>query len=278
MSGPVSVGEFSIGSGHPLVLIAGPCSLESEEIALSVAERISGVCERLDMPYVFKSSYLKDNRLAKDSYRGPGLEGGLEILDKVKKTLSVPTTTDVHTEEEAQIVSGVVDIVQIPALLSRQTRLIEAAARTGKPINIKKGQFMSPEHVVMSARKVEGEGNQQVILTERGSSFGYGNLVVDFRTFARLRQAGYPVVYDITHSLQLPGGEGEVSGGNPEFARSMGMAAVAAGCDAIFMEVHPKPSEALCDGSSMLTIERAEEVIEILWELGNWVRSHVRRS
>jgi 2-dehydro-3-deoxyphosphooctonate aldolase (KDO 8-P synthase) len=230
------------------------------------------------MPYVFKSSYLKDNRLSKDSYRGPGLKDGLEILDEVRRAFSVPTTTDVHSIEEVRQVAGVVDIIQIPALLSRQTSLIEAAARTEKPINIKKGQFMAPEHVMMSARKVEGEGNEKVLLTERGSSFGYGNLVVDFRTFERLSQAGYPVVYDITHSLQLPGAEGNVSGGNPEFARSMGMAAVAAGCDAVFMEVHPNPPDALCDGGSMLTIEKARDVIEILWDLGSWVRDRVRRG
>ena len=272
MSGPVTVGDLSIGAGHPLVLIAGPCSLESKDIALRVAEPLVKLSERLQMPYVFKSSYLKDNRLSWESYRGPGLEEGLEILDAVGKTFSVPTTTDVHCREEVNAVAEVVDILQIPALLSRQTRLIEAAARTHKPINIKKGQFMAPEHAVMSARKVEGQGNQMVLITERGSFFGYGNLVVDFRTFARLRQAGYPVVYDITHSLQLPGGEGNISGGNPEYAKSMGMAAVAAGCDAVFLEVHPKPTEALCDGKSMLTVEMAEDVIETLWDLGNWVR------
>lgn len=257
----VMVGDFAIGEGNQLALIAGPCVIESEEIAFKTCERIREIASRQKIPFIFKSSYSKANRLKIDSYSGPGLEEGLKILDKTKKEFDVPVLTDIHNPDEALPVSQVADVLQIPAFLCRQTDLVLAAAKTGKPINIKKGQFMAPEDMLPIAQKVESVGNENVLLTERGSFFGYHNLVVDMRSLKIMRNLGYPVVFDATHSLQLPGSQGGSSGGQPEFIIPLARGAVACGCDALFLETHPDTENALCDKDSMLPLDRLEELL-----------------
>lgn len=245
----------------PLVLIAGPCVIESEEIVFRTCGQIQEICSRLGFPFIFKSSYSKANRLNIDSYSGPGLDKGLKILGKVKEKFGVLVLTDIHSPDETKPVSEVADVLQIPAFLCRQTDLILAAAKTGKPLNIKKGQFMAPEDMLPIAKKAESAGNKNILLTERGSFFGYHNLVVDLRSLKVMRDLGYPVVFDATHSLQLPGSQGSCSGGRPEFIFPMTRAAVAFGCDALFLETHPDVEKALCDKSSMLPLERLEELL-----------------
>jgi len=257
----VTVGGVEIGDGRPLALIAGPCALESEDLAVEVAREVARLAGRLEFPYVFKSSYLKDNRLSPGSYAGPGLEEGLRILSRVREGVGVPVLSDVHAREEVGPASEVLDAIQIPAFLCRQTRLLEEAARTGKPINIKKGQFMAPEDMGRVAAKAEASGNDQVLLTERGSCFGYHNLVVDMRSIPTMRDLGYPVVFDATHSVQLPGAAAGVSGGRPEFVPTLARAAVAAGADALFIEVHPDPPSALSDAHSMIALADLEGVL-----------------
>lgn len=261
MAVSVRIGDFIIGGGNPLALIAGPCVIESEKLVLSTCEKIREITSRQKVPLVFKSSYTKANRLKIDSYSGPGLEDGVKILDKVKKEFGVPILTDVHNPDEALPVSQVVDVLQIPAFLCRQTDLVVAAARTGKPLNIKKGQFMAPEDMLPIAKKAESAGNKNVLLTERGSFFGYHNLVVDMRSLSIMRNLGYPVVFDATHSLQLPGAAGAQSGGLPQFILPLARAAVACGCDALFVETHPDVKSALCDKASMLPLDRFEELV-----------------
>ena len=273
MSGRVvSVGGIEIGGGRPLVLIAGPCALESEELAVGVAREVAHLAGRLDLPYVFKSSYLKDNRLSPGSYAGPGLEEGMRILSRVKADVGVPVLSDVHARDEVGPASEVLDAIQIPAFLCRQTRLLEEVARAGKPINIKKGQFMAPEDMGRVAAKAEAEGNSQVLLTERGSFFGYHNLVVDMRSIPTMKGLGYPVVFDATHSVQLPGGAAGVSGGRPEFVPVLARAAVAAGADALFIETHPNPAEALSDAHSMIALADLERVLSEALEIAMVVR------
>ncbi|HVP36163.1 MAG TPA: 3-deoxy-8-phosphooctulonate synthase [Terriglobales bacterium] len=257
----VRVKELSIGKGHHLVLIAGPCVIESESLALETAQKIKKITDKLKFPFIFKSSYKKANRLSIDSYSGPGMEKGLKILEKVKKENDVPILTDIHSPDEAEPVSQVADILQIPAFLCRQTDLILAAAKTGKALNIKKGQFMAPEDMKQIAKKAESVGNDQILLTERGSFFGYHNLVVDFRSLVIMSDLGYPVVFDATHSLQLPGGDKNSSSGEPQFIFPLARAAAACGCDALFLETHPRVSEALCDKTSMLPLEKLEELL-----------------
>lgn len=261
MATPIRLGDFGVGAGNPLVLIAGPCVIESEELVLSTCEKIKEITSRHEVPFVFKSSYTKANRLKIDSYSGPGLEDGLKILERVRKELGVPVLTDIHNQDEALPVSQVADVLQIPAFLCRQTDLVVAAARTGKPINIKKGQFMAPEDMLPIAKKAESAGNKNVLLTERGSFFGYHNLVVDMRSLSIMRNLGYPVVFDATHSLQLPGAGGGQSGGLPQFIFPLARAAVACGCDALFVETHPDVKNALCDKASMLPLDKFEELI-----------------
>jgi 2-dehydro-3-deoxyphosphooctonate aldolase (KDO 8-P synthase) len=261
MATPIRLGDFGVGAGNPLVLIAGPCVIESEELVLSTCEKIKEITSRHEVPFVFKSSYTKANRLKIDSYSGPGLENGLKILERVKKEFDVPILTDIHNPDEAFSASKVVDVLQIPAFLCRQTDLVLAAAKTGKPLNIKKGQFMAPEDMLPIARKAESAGNKSVLLTERGTFFGYHNLVVDMRSLYIMRNLGYPVVFDATHSLQLPGSRGGSSGGQPQFIFPLARAAVACGCDALFVETHPDVTNALCDKDNMLPLDKLEELI-----------------
>jgi len=261
MAGLVKVGEIEIGGRGPLVLIAGPCVLESEKIAFLTAERVKELAQKHNIPYIFKSSYSKANRLSIKSFVGPGLDEGLKILRKLKAKLNLPVLTDVHNPIEAAPASEVADVLQIPAFLCRQTDLVLACAKTKKPLNIKKGQFMAPEDMKRIAEKAESAGNSQVLLTERGTTFGYHNLVVDMRSLVIMRDLGYPVIFDVTHSLQLPGGENQSSGGQPQFTIPLAKAAVACGCDGLFLETHPDVGSALSDKKSMLPLESLEELL-----------------
>ena len=254
-------GKFTIGDGR-LTLFSGPCMAESLEICLETARFLRDLCGELGINYVFKASYDKANRSSGASVRGPGLEKGLEILAEVKRTLGVPVITDIHESEEAEKVARVADILQIPAFLCRQTDLLHAAGKTGKPVNIKKGQFMAPEDMKGAVGKVNEAGNANVMLTERGSSFGYHNLVVDMRSLVTMRGLDVPVVFDATHSVQLPGGLGNASGGQREFVRPLARAAAAIGIDVLFAEVHPCPERALSDGPNSLDFKLAETVIK----------------
>lgn len=263
MISPSQVGNVVLG-GPELFLIAGPCVIENEKSLRTVAESLKEITGRLGIPFVFKTSYDKANRLSADSYRGPGLEAGLEILSRLKNDLGIPILCDVHCRSEVVRAAEVVDVIQIPAFLSRQTDLLQEAARTGKPINIKKGQFLAPWDIKPIIKKAEKVGCRQIILTERGVSFGYNNLVSDMRAIPIMRTFGYPVVYDATHSVQLPGGIGTASGGQREMIPHLARAAVAAGCDGIFLEVHDDPDNALCDGPNMLPLNRLEPLLESL--------------
>ncbi len=260
----VDLGSFKIGASHRHFLIAGPCVIESEGLALETAQRIAEITRTLGIPYVFKSSYDKANRTSITSYRGPGLEAGLAVLKKVREQVGVPVLTDVHGPEEATRAGEVVDVLQIPAFLCRQTDLLVAAAKTGRVVNVKKGQFLSPGEMGNAVKKLEEAGNRRIILTERGSSFGYNNLVVDMRSLPIMRSFGYPVVFDATHSVQLPGGAGTKSSGQREFIAPLACAAAAAGCDGFFMEVHPNPDSALSDGPNMVPLHALKPLLERL--------------
>jgi len=258
------VGNVEVGGGE-LFLIAGPCVIESEEHAIKMAESIAGVARALRLPYIFKASYDKANRTSVKSYRGPGLDEGLRILNKIARTVHVPVLTDVHEAVDVQRVAEVADVVQIPAFLCRQTDLLVAAARSGRAVNIKKGQFVSPWDMRHAVEKCRAAGSEQVFVTERGSSFGYNNLVVDMRSLAIMREFA-PVVFDATHSVQLPSaagnGEGAVSGGQPEFIPLLARAAVAAGVDGVFLEVHDNPKMAKSDGANALELQRLRSVLQ----------------
>jgi 2-dehydro-3-deoxyphosphooctonate aldolase (KDO 8-P synthase) len=260
----VDLGPFKIGASHRHVLIAGPCVIENERLALETAHRIAEITRALGIPYVFKSSYDKANRTSIESFRGPGLRGGLAVLKKVKDEVGVPILTDVHTVEEAKQAAEAADILQIPAFLCRQTDLLVAAAKTGRVVNVKKGQFLSPWEMSNVVQKLEESGTKRIILTERGSSFGYNNLVVDMRSLPIMRRFGYPVVFDATHSVQLPGGGGTKSSGQREFVSPLAGAAAAAGCDGFFMEVHPDPDRALSDGPNMVPLDQLKPLLERL--------------
>ena len=262
MAHEVDLGTFQVGAGHRPFLIAGPCVIESEQLVLETAGRIAEITKALGIPYVFKSSFDKANRTSIKSYRGPGIEKGLVVLKKVKDQLGLPLLTDVHTEEQATEAGQVVDILQIPAFLCRQTDLLIAPAKTGKVVNVKKGQFLSPQEMGNAVRKVEECGNHRILLTERGSSFGYNNLVVDMRSYPILRSFGYPVVFDATHSVQLPGGGGTKSSGQREFVEPLACAAAGVGVDGFFMEVHPNPDEALSDGPNMVPLHQLKTLLE----------------
>jgi len=253
-----------IGPGHPLALIAGPCVLESEELAMEVAAGLAAITSRLGMGWVFKASYDKANRTSLDAFRGPGLEAGLAMLARIRDKFAVPVISDIHDPGQAETAAEVLDILQIPAFLSRQTDLLLAAGRTGKPISLKKGQFLSPWDMRHAVAKIRGAGNDKILLTERGFMLGYNNLVVDMRGLPVMRSLGCPVVYDATHSVQLPGGSGASSGGQREFIPPLARAATAAGIDAIFMEVHPDPDRALCDGPNSMPLNRLEELLATL--------------
>ena len=261
-----------IGIDQPLFLIAGPDTIESEELCLQVASHIKPIADRLGILYVFKGSFDKANRSSHQSYRGPGMEEGLRILDKVRAQVGVPVLTDVHEDTPLNEVAAVVDIVQTPAFLCRQTNFMQNVARCGKPMNIKKGQFMSPWEMGNVMAKVRAAGNEHGLLCERGFSFGYNNLVVDMRGLAAMRPFA-PVVFDGTHSVQLPGGQGNASGGQREFIPVLARAAVAAGVSGLFMETHPKPEEALCDGPNSLPLDRIGELLESLVALDRVVKS-----
>jgi 2-dehydro-3-deoxyphosphooctonate aldolase (KDO 8-P synthase) len=267
-----SVGKIKFGVGAPLFSIAGPCVIESEGHALMMAEKLGAVAEGLGVPYIFKASYDKANRSSVSSYRGPGLKNGLKILAKIKKKTGLAVLTDVHQASEVEAAAEVCDILQIPAFLSRQTDLLVAAGKSGRVVNIKKGQFLSPAEMGNAAEKVASTGNEKIILTERGNSFGYQNLVVDMRSFPMMRKFGYPVVFDVTHSVQLPGGEGKSSGGQPEFIEPLARAGVAAGVDGIFLEVHDNPAKALSDGSNALALGQFRALMEKIVALGGLVR------
>jgi len=261
---PVKIGSFSIGGGHPLAFIVGPCVIESASHALEIAQAIGDIAARADVPVVFKASYDKANRTSLTSFRGPGLERGLGILAEVKARTGLPTLTDIHEPSHAAPAAEAVDVLQIPAFLSRQTDLLIAAARTGRAVNIKKGQFMAPDDMRHAIAKVTAEGNQRVLVTERGVSFGYHNLVVDMRAFPMLRKLGYPVVFDVTHGLQLPGAGDGVSGGMAEYIEPLAAAGVAAGIDVVFMEVHEEPSRAKSDAANALRLDRLEGLMRKL--------------
>ena len=269
---PISVGPFDIGGNSPLVLIAGPCVIESEKIVRDIAEKLKQITEDLRVPFIFKASYDKANRSSIKSFRGPGLKEGLKILQKLKTDLDIPILSDVHKEEEVLPAAEVLDILQIPAFLCRQTDLLVKAANTGKPINVKKGQFMAPWDMKNVVNKLEESGNKNILLTERGVTFGYNNLVVDMRSLVLMRDYSYPVVFDSTHSLQQPGGKGTVSGGQREMVPDLARGAVAVGCDALFMETHPDPDQALSDGPNMLKLDLLPELLEQLVTLDQIVR------
>jgi 2-dehydro-3-deoxyphosphooctonate aldolase (KDO 8-P synthase) len=255
----VRVQNVEIGGGASPVFIAGPCVIEDRDSTVRAAETLAAICSRLDIPFIFKASFDKANRTSLDAFRGPGLEEGLETLAAVKKEIGVPVTSDVHSIEQIAGVAQVLDLIQIPAFLCRQTDLLTAAAGTGKPVNIKKGQFLAPWDVKGIVGKVSGSDN--LLITERGTTFGYNNLVVDFRAFPMIRELGIPVIYDATHSLQLPGGLGSSSGGLRQYVPHLCRAAVACGVDGIFMEVHPDPDRAPCDGPNMWPLDELEGLL-----------------
>jgi 2-dehydro-3-deoxyphosphooctonate aldolase (KDO 8-P synthase) len=272
MQHQVRIGDIRVGGGLPLFLIAGPCVIESPRHAIKMAQQLSAVASALGVPYVFKASYDKANRTSLDSYRGPGLSPGLEILARIKKELGIPVLTDVHDVRHVAPAAEVCDVIQIPAFLSRQTDLLVEAGRTRAVVNIKKGQFLSPWDIRHAIEKVARAGNHRILITERGTSFGYNNLVVDVRGLAVMKEYGYPVVLDVTHSLQLPGGQGTQSGGQPEFIEPLARAGVAAGVDGLFMEVHDNPARALSDGANALDLRRFKPLLARLRDLAGFVR------
>ena len=260
----IDLGGFQGGGAHPHFLIAGPCVIESEELILDTAFAIADIAKRVGFPFIFKSSYDKANRSSIHSFRGLGMEKGLAVLQKVKEKVQVSVLTDVHSVDEAAAAGQVADVLQIPAFLCRQTDLLIAAARTGRVVNVKKGQFLSPWDMKNVVHKLVESGTQKILLTERGASFGYNNLVVDMRSFPVMRSLGYPVVFDATHSVQLPGGAGTQSAGQREFIAPLARAAAAAGCDGFFMEVHPDPDSALSDGPNMVPLNKLHELLQQL--------------
>ena len=258
----ISIGTIHIGGNHPLVLIAGPCVVENREMILQTAKVIRTIAERNQIPFIFKSSYRKANRTSGETFASIGDEKALQILEEAKREFGMPILTDIHSPAEVPSAAEVADILQIPAFLCRQTELLEAAGKSGRVINIKKGQFLAPDDMHIAAKKVAATGNDKILLTERGTTFGYHNLVVDMRSLPIMRKSGYPVVLDATHSVQLPGGDKNQSGGQPEFIFPIARAGVAAGCDALFIETHPDPAEALSDAASQLKLDLLEELVK----------------
>lgn len=271
-SHPIKVASLDLAPGASLFFIAGPCVIESERHALTIAKHLARTAHELRVPLIFKASFDKANRTSLDSYRGPGLERGLEVLAQVKEETGLPVLTDVHEISQVEPAARVCDVIQIPAFLSRQTDLLLAAGRSGAVVNIKKGQFLSPRDIRHVLEKVASTGNRKIIVTERGSSFGYNNLVVDVRGLAVMKEFGYPVVLDVTHSLQLPGGEGTRSGGQPQFIEPLARAGAAAGVDGVFMEVHDNPARALSDGPNALRLREFKPLVRTLRDLGAFVR------
>ena len=270
----IALGELQIGGGLPLAVIAGPCVIESKDSALRHGAALKAASDRVGVPYIFKSSYDKANRSSLHSFRGPGLESGLEILAAVKEKVGVPVLTDVHEIDQVDRVKAVADILQIPAFLCRQTDFVLAVARSGKVVNLKKGQFLAPWDMRNVVEKIRSVGNEQILLTERGASFGYNNLVSDMRSLVVMRELGYPVVFDATHSLQLPGGLGNASGGERKYIPALARAGVAAGIDALFMEVHEDPEHALSDGPNSLMLKDFEGLLRIIKHVDAIVKEH----
>ena len=268
----ITLNSLRLGGSNPLFLIAGPCVIESEAHARKIAEQVARIAADAGIPYIFKASYDKANRSSMKSFRGPGLKEGLRILSKIKNELKLPILSDIHDASQAAPASEVCDILQIPAFLSRQTDLLEAAAKTSRIVNVKKAQFLSPWDMSNVVEKLAAAGNDKIILTERGASFGYQNLVVDMRSFPILQELGHPVVFDVTHSVQLPGGQGHASGGQPEFIEPLARAGVAAGVDGIFLETHDNPAEALSDGANALPLSQLPALLKRLKELSIVVR------
>jgi 2-dehydro-3-deoxyphosphooctonate aldolase (KDO 8-P synthase) len=261
MSNVVKINDIFIGQGYPLVLISGPCVIEGYDTTFEIASFLKELTQKLDIPFIFKTSYDKANRTSINSFRGPGIVDGLNILKRIKSKLGIKILSDVHRINEVADAAPILDIIQIPAFLCRQTDFIIEVAKTGKPVNIKKGQFLAPWDIVNVVEKVTSTGNNQVLLTDRGTMFGYNNLVADFRSIKIMQDTGWPVIFDATHSIQLPGGAGTSSGGQREFAPILAKAAVAAGADGIFMEVHTDPDKALCDGPNSLKIDTLFELL-----------------
>ena len=273
MQRAITIHNFTLDKNGPFFLIAGPCVIENENTTLKVAHFLKKTSEELNIPVIFKTSYDKANRTSLSSFRGPGIDEGLEIIQKVKDTTGLPVLSDVHQISEIEKAAEVLDVIQIPAFLCRQTELVLAAARTNLPINLKKGQFLSPWEMGPAVEKVTSTGNHSVLITERGSSFGYNNLIVDMRSVAILKKLGFPVIFDATHSVQLPGGSGTCSGGQREFIAPLSRAAVAAGADGIFMEVHPDPDSALCDGPNSLPLHEVKPLLSLLKKIYSLIRS-----
>lgn len=273
---PIRVGRLEIGGGAPLALIAGPCVIESEERTLDIAGYLRDLTGKLGIPLIFKASYDKANRTSRDAYRGPGLTAGLAILKKVQEELGIPVLSDVHRFEEIDPAARVLDVLQIPAFLCRQTDFVVEVARKARAVNIKKGQFLAPWDAAHILEKSAAAGNTNLLLTERGVSFGYNNLVVDFRAFPILRKIGYPVIFDATHSVQLPGGLGKASGGDRQMVPGLARAAVAAGVDGLFLEVHPEPERALCDGPNSLRLDSLPALLSSLMKIDAVVRESER--
>ncbi|MGH9436082.1 MAG: 3-deoxy-8-phosphooctulonate synthase [Terriglobia bacterium] len=266
------LGKLTLGQGHPLFIVAGPCVIETEKHAMKMADRLSTIAGSLRVPFIFKASYDKANRTSVHSFRGPGLKLGLEVLARIKREFRVPVLTDVHAVDQVRAAADVCDVIQIPAFLSRQTDLLLSAGRSPAAVNIKKGQFLSPWDAQHAVEKVAEAGNHRIMLTERGASFGYNNLVVDFRGLRVMSEWGYPVILDVTHSLQLPGGAGNRSSGQPEFIQTLARAGVAAGVDGVFLEVHDNPSRALSDGANSLDLRKFEALVRDMRDLGRFMR------
>lgn len=270
----VNIGSITVGGQNPIALIAGPCVIEGLERTLKIGRGIKEITDRLGIPYIFKASFDKANRSSYSSFRGPGLEEGLKIISEIKRELGVPVVSDIHCVTQINAAAEVLDILQIPAFLSRQTDLLYEAGRTGKVVNVKKGQFLAPNDMKHVINKIREAGNENILLTERGASFGYNNLVTDMRSLAIMRSFGYPVVFDATHSVQLPGGAGATSSGQREFVPYLTRAAVATGIDMLFMEVHDNPEEALSDGPNMMYLDQLEALLKDVQAIDNVTRKH----
>ena len=267
----ITIGNITVGGNNPPLIIAGTCVIENEEIIFHTAQRLKEICLSVGLPFVFKSSFDKANRTSVTSFRGPGIEKGLRLLAEVKSRVAVPVISDIHSIEQIRPAAEILDIIQIPAFLCRQTDLLVAASNTGKPVSVKKGQFLAPWDVQNIIGKFTSTGNEKLMLTERGTTFGYNNLVVDFRSFPIMRSFGYPVIFDVTHSLQLPGGQGGCSGGQREYAGTLARAAAAAGVDGFFMEVHPDPDIAMCDGPNMIPLDEVEKLLRDIKKISSIV-------
>lgn len=278
MAKVVKVNNIVIGKGQPLVFIAGPCVIETSKSCLKLAERLKGIFQAKKSPFIFKASYDKANRTSVNSFRGPGRDEGIKILNEVKKQLGLPILSDVHSVEDVQYVSETLDIIQIPAFLCRQTDLILAAAKTGKPVNIKKGQFLSPWDMKSIVEKMVSAENEQILLTERGTCFGYNNLVSDMRSLVIMNDLGYPTIYDATHSVQLPGSRGNMSGGERRMVVPLARAAVATGCDGLFLEVHETPEKALSDAATMLPLDDLPDLIDQVLEIHRILHLHKKND